>query len=78
VKRFLLFAFDAYYPRGGWDDLVDSYETKEAAVDAAMAIPTSGNDGRDICHIVDIEYGEIVGIYHADRGESRVEVELKQ
>jgi hypothetical protein len=34
-KRYLLFAYDRYYPGGGLGDLVDSYNTIEEAVVAA-------------------------------------------
>jgi hypothetical protein len=31
IKRFLLFAGQQYYPVGGWDDFVSSFETIEEA-----------------------------------------------
>lgn len=30
MKRFLLFAFDTYYPSGGWSDFVGAFDTIEA------------------------------------------------
>jgi hypothetical protein len=54
MKRFFLFAFDTYYPRGGWDDFRDSYETKEEAVIAAA------NAKCDWWQVVDSEAGDIV------------------
>lgn len=36
MKRFLLFAFDAFYPAGGWSDFVRAFETREEA-DAHLA-----------------------------------------
>lgn len=34
MKRFALFAYDTYYPTGGWNDFVDWFESVEAAVEA--------------------------------------------
>lgn len=31
MKRYLLFAGDTYYPAGGWDDFIDSFDSFEAA-----------------------------------------------
>lgn len=27
MKRYLLFCFDSYYPGGGWNDFVDSFDS---------------------------------------------------
>ena len=36
MKRYLLFAFDDYYPTGGWNDFRGSFDTAiEAFVDGA-------------------------------------------
>ena len=37
MKRYLLFAGDFYYPRGGWSDHRGDFETIEDAVEAAAA-----------------------------------------
>ena len=34
-KRYLLFAYDTYYPSGGLCDLVNSYDTVQEAVSEA-------------------------------------------
>lgn len=31
MKRYLLFAGSSYYPRGGWLDFIDSFDTPEEA-----------------------------------------------
>ena len=31
MKKFLLFVGDAYYPEGGWNDFVDSFDSVEEA-----------------------------------------------
>ncbi len=54
MKRFLLFAMSQYYPRGGWDDFRDSYDTKEEAVIAVASIKC------DWWHVVDTEDSDIV------------------
>jgi len=33
MKRYLLFAFYVYYPQGGMDDMIDSFDTLEEAKD---------------------------------------------
>ena len=46
MKRYLLFCMESYYPNGGWDDFVGSYDTvEEARTDAR----------RDFWHIIDTE-----------------------
>lgn len=54
MKRFLLFVFDEFYPRGGWNDFVDSYETLEAAQARARTRRS------DFYQIVDQTLGEVV------------------
>jgi hypothetical protein len=54
MKRFLLFAFDSHYPRGGWDDFRDSYDTKEEAVEAVAKMKC------EWWQVVDSEAGDIV------------------
>lgn len=53
MLRYLVFAFDSYYPAGGWNDFRGSYETPEEAVEAAE------NAGRDYWQVVDAETGEV-------------------
>lgn len=31
IKRYLVFDYSDYYPGGGWDDFVDSFDTLEEA-----------------------------------------------
>ncbi len=51
-KRFLLFAFDCYYPTGGWNDFIGSYDSLDEASTAAK------HCNYDFKQIVDIETGE--------------------
>lgn len=48
TKRYAVFTYDRYYPRGGWSDFRGAHETLEEAV-AAM------NACRD-------DYGEVVDL----------------
>lgn len=45
MKRFLVFHFYAYYPAGGWDDLLGTVDTYEEAVALAK---TSNADNTQI------------------------------
>jgi hypothetical protein len=36
VKRYLLFAGETYYPSGGWDDFIASFDTVAEARDAGI------------------------------------------
>lgn len=45
MKRFLVFHFYAYYPAGGWDDLLGTADTYEEAVALAK---TSNADNTQI------------------------------
>ena len=63
IKRYLLFAGYSYYPAGGWNDFVDSYDTREEAEQSAKniclleeyTIPTGKYDW---CHVIDSQDGE--------------------
>lgn len=54
LKRYLLFAGDHYYPKGGWDDFRDSFDTIEAAMNAGEALLKAA-PGCDWAHILDTE-----------------------
>lgn len=53
-KRFLVFAYDMYYPGGGWNDLLGSTDTLEDARKLYLSVESRGSLGE----IVDIETGE--------------------
>ena len=48
MKRYLLFGFDQYYPEGGWNDFMASFDYWEDAVSAAQEKPT-----RNYYHVID-------------------------
>lgn len=54
MKRYLLFAYWTYYPRGGWLDFVGSFDTQEEAESAALA------NKKSHWHIIDANTGEEV------------------
>ena len=53
VKNFILFGGDRYYPSGGWEDYVNSYETLEEARMYAK-------DRYDWWHVLDLTTKTIV------------------
>lgn len=58
MKRFLLFAFDTYYPNGGWDDFKGSFDTVEEATTQGAK-----NDEDNVLgnyHVIDSTTGEMV------------------
>ena len=57
IRRYLLFAGDRYYPAGGWNDFVDSFDTKEEALERAWEALSGMFDWY---HIIDHETGEEV------------------
>jgi hypothetical protein len=54
IKRYAAFSGSNYYPDGGWDDFVGTYDTLE---EARMAQRPNDNDWQ---HVVDLETGEKV------------------
>ena len=48
MKRFLLFSYPSYYPGGGKNDVVDSYDTLEEAIEATKKYPGDGYDVLDL------------------------------
>lgn len=56
MKRFMLFAGMHYYPAGGWDDFVDSFDTVEDAV----AHPKIVSEYWDWWQVVDTATGTVV------------------
>lgn len=65
MKRFLVFAYDTYYPRGGWTDFRSAHDTLEEAKAAAIALDAKPQDvsltGRwDCIEIADVQQLEMV------------------
>lgn len=55
MKRYLLFAYDQYYPRGGWGDFKDSFDSLEEAFAYGLHKYPDGEKRYDWCHVVDTE-----------------------
>ncbi len=56
MKRYLVFACEAFYPSGGWEDFIADFDDKEAAEASVLAATKSRSWG----HIVDLECGKMV------------------
>lgn len=52
LKRYLVFSFETYYPRGGWRDFHGSFDTLEEA--------KASSPKGDHAHIVDTLTGGVV------------------
>jgi hypothetical protein len=57
--RYLLFAFDDHYPRGGWNDFLGGFDTIEAAVAAPKTKDPNYRYGEN-WHVVDAQTGHVV------------------
>jgi len=61
MKQYLLFAGDNYYPAGGWDDFIDSFDEPEDAVIAGEVKETHygiTHKKYDWYHIIDSKTGK--------------------
>lgn len=58
MKRFLVFAGEAYYPLGGWNDFRSSFDTKEEAFAAKEVLHSAVG----WVHVVDSETQQIVKV----------------
>ena len=56
MKRYLLFSGSDYYPAGGWDDFINSFNT---LIEARAAGEESNKEDKDWkwFHIVDLKTG---------------------
>lgn len=52
MKRYALFAGDNYYPSGGWNDLIDTFDIEEEIYEYVKGA------GFDWFHIVDLQTGK--------------------
>lgn len=49
LKRYLVFAFDDYYPTGGWNDFIESFDTLDYAALTAERVGKT----RQVTQVVD-------------------------
>ena len=63
MKRYWLFQFDEYYPRGGINDFVESFDSIQDALECSKKV--KNEFGGESYHIFDSEKNEIIetGIY---------------
>lgn len=60
MKRYLVFAYAAYYPGGGWCDFQKSFDTEGEAVTYANEITPNFNGGTEV---VDLETETDIYVY---------------
>jgi hypothetical protein len=65
VKKFILFAFDKYYPCGGLSDISGSFETLDEAVAFEGADPCRA----DFAYVVDRDTWEGFGRSESERAQ---------
>lgn len=58
MKKYLLFTFSNYYPCGGFEDYIESFDTIEDAYNTWLNIPSIDRDAN--CQIVDYTTLKIV------------------
>lgn len=63
MKQFALFRGHVHYPSGGWADYVDSFDSKEEAV---QGLKHDELEARGWWHVVDLTLGEMV-LSHRDK-----------
>lgn len=73
MKRYWLFVYDTYYPRGGMIDFAGSYDTIEEPIKLYNSIDDRVSFGKDLdkFHIFDSKENTIV--YIEERGDSKIE-----
>lgn len=60
MKRYLLFAGQDFYPKGGFADFVDSYDSVGKAVEFGnLLVNQVGVNDPDWYHVIDGETGDI-------------------
>jgi hypothetical protein len=68
VKRTALFGYDCYYPGGGWNDLIGTYDSLEEAMSYVAKLRENESSERpdynlpsfEIYQVVDLERDEVV------------------
>jgi len=58
MKKYLVFLFDCYYPKGGMNDLIGQFDDEQAAIDFAKMM--RGDDTLKACHVVNTENNEAI------------------
>lgn len=64
MKRFLVFAYEAYYPGGGWYDFSASFNSSQEAFDHADKLEPKSSGGVEV---IDLETETDIYVYRKDR-----------
>jgi hypothetical protein len=64
VKRYLVFAYEAYYPVGGWSDLAGSFHDRAEALALAETLYPKSTGGVEV---IDLETETDIYIYPQHR-----------
>jgi hypothetical protein len=64
MKRYLMFAYPAYYPGGGWCDFQKSFDNLQEAFDFADSFTGESSGGIEI---IDLETEADIYVYPKDR-----------
>lgn len=60
VKRYMVFAYPAYYPGGGWSDFVCSFDNENDAIKCADSKLENNEGGVEV---IDRNSGEDIYVY---------------
>lgn len=76
MKRYLLFASEFYYPRGGWSDFQGDYDSTDETIAAAQKLAHVNFGAPDWFEIIDtkIKARVLTGGYIADMVEIDTEL----
>lgn len=68
MKRYLLFAYDNYYPWGGWDDLIGGFDEADEATREGVRLTTDIRLSKRLNRycVVDKETGQVVDKNYTD------------
>ena len=58
IRRYMVFAYDMYYPSGGWSDYQASFDEFDDAVTMANSIREGRHAGFDVASIIDTVSGQ--------------------
>lgn len=61
MKRYMVFAFNHYYPCGGMSDFIESYDTWKNAKDSIRRLKEA-KIKKDVYEIYDTKHGNLVEI----------------
>lgn len=63
MKRYIIFAYEAYYPGGGWSDFCGDFDTVEEAISALDALKPVNKE------LIDTQTLQDIYVYPHERGD---------